>query len=197
MGTGATGARGWRAVAAGMAVVVGLGATAAGCGGDGGEDDGASDRGLSSSGGRGGGEEAAAGDAGDEACDVVGGSSAEADTSVEVAMREYAVTAAPEQVPAGRVELVTANDGRIWHELMVVRVDGDPGALALDQFGGADETVIPEEDVVGKIREFLAGTTCRATFDLAPGRYALICNLVDDGSNPHYSQGMYAALTVT
>jgi hypothetical protein len=166
-----------------------LSLSAVGCGPD--SDEGASGRESP-------GEGTSASGVGDDGCDVDGGvAEDDADTTVEVSLTDYGVSARPPEVPAGATELVVANDGRIWHELAVVRFDGDPGALPLDQFGGADETQIPEEAIVGKIREFLAGTTCRATFDLEPGRYALICNLVDDGSNPHYSQGMYTGFTVT
>jgi hypothetical protein len=133
----------------------------------------------------------------DDGCDVVGASRSEPDSSVELTLNEYVIGAEPQQVPAGTVELVANNEGRIWHEVIVVRHDGDPAAFPLGPFGGADETQIPEDAIVGKLREFLAGTTCAASFDLAPGSYALICNLVDDGSNPHYDQGMYIALTVT
>jgi hypothetical protein len=176
-------------VAVGLLAMLGL--SAMGCGPD--SDDEASGRDSP-------GEDTSPSATDDEGCDVDGGvaaDDAEPETSVEVSLTDYGVSAQPPEVPAGATELVVANDGRIWHELAVVRFDGDPGALPLDQFGGADETRIPEEAIVGKVREFLAGTTCRATFDLEPGRYALICNLVDDGSNPHYSQGMYTGFTVT
>ena len=53
------------------------------------------------------------------------------------------------------------------------------------------------DDEVGRIFDFVANTSCTARFDLEPGTYALICNLVDDGFSPHYPQGMYAELTVT
>ena len=62
--------------------------------------------------------------------------------------------------------------------------------------GGADQAKF-HDDEVGRIFDFVANTTCTARFDLEPGRYALICNLVDDGFNPHYSQGMSTTLTVT
>jgi plastocyanin len=184
--------RGTGAVVAGLLALLSLAPSA--CGSDGDQE--SAGEGLSSS--DGGGERSETTPASEEACDLRGADAdAEATTSVEVSLTEYAVATQPATVPAGPVELVVANDGRIWHELVVVRTEADPGALPVDAYGGADEAQIPEQDIVGKVLEFLAGTTCRATFDLEPGRYALICNLVDDGSNPHYTQGMYGALTVT
>jgi hypothetical protein len=183
-----------RVLACGLVAVLGLGAV--GCGEDADPADrGSTGDGASASDGDDGQSASASDD--DSGCDIVGASSADPTTSVEISLTDYAVAAVPQEVPAGPTEMVVANDGRIWHELIVVRVDGESGALALDPFGGADETQIPEDDIVGKVREFLAGTTCTATFDLAPGSYALICNLVDDGSNPHYSQGMHTGFTVT
>ena len=174
-------------------LVVLLGWAAAACAGDGDGDDTAA-----------GGEDTGGGSSESTAtpaptdCDVVGEQAdGPADTSIDLRMTEYAITATPAVAPAGPVELVAANEGRIWHELIVVRYDGDPGSIPLDAYGAADEAQLGEDAVVGKILEFLAGTTCRATFDLAPGEYALICNLVDDGSNPHYRQGMYTSITVS
>lgn len=181
-----------RVLAAGLGAVLGLGLVLVGCGED--ADPGA----RASAGGHDGRSESAARED-DSGCDVVGGSSGSdgAATPVEISLTDYAITAVPQEVPAGPTEMVVANAGRIWHEVIVVRVDGDPGALPLGPFGGVDEAQIPEDDIVGKVLEFLAGTTCTATFDLAPGRYALICNVVDDGSNPHYTRGMYTGFTVT
>jgi hypothetical protein len=128
-------------------------------------------------------------------CDAQGASTAEPDSTVTVKLAEFSVHATPDAVPAGTIELVAENQGSIFHELVVVRWDGDPGKLPLNQAGGADQTKF-RDDIVGRIDDFQAHSTCRASFDLDPGRYALICNLVDDGFTPHYSQGMYTAFTV-
>jgi hypothetical protein len=179
--------------ATGLAVLLGLGVVPTACGSD--DDPGSGSLGAADAGSRD--ERSETTEDEDDGCDVVGASRSEPDSSVELTLNEYVIGAEPQQVAAGTVELVANNEGRIWHEVIVVRHDGDPGAFPLGPFGGADETQIPEDAIVGKLREFLAGTTCTASFDLAPGSYALICNLVDDGSNPHYDQGMYTGLTVT
>lgn len=132
--------------------------------------------------------------AGGPGCDVDGAvdGGTEPGASVELALSEFAFGLSQASAPAGPVELVARNDGRIAHEVVVVRFDGDPGAIALNPVGGADTSTLGDGAEVGKIWSFEPGATCRATFDLAPGRYALICNVVDDGTNPHYPQGMHA-----
>jgi hypothetical protein len=129
-------------------------------------------------------------------CDVDGAVDAAPVASIEATLTEYAVALSQPSAPAGAVELVATNVGLVDHELTVVRFDGDPGALPLNVVGGAELSELPEEAEVGRIWSFPPDATCEATFDLAPGRYALICNVVDDGTNPHYSQGMHAAFTV-
>ena len=127
-------------------------------------------------------------------CDVDGAApDAEPVASVEATLTEYGIGLSPASAPAGAVELVAENVGLVDHELTVVRFDGDPGALPLNVVGGAELSELPDGAEVGKIWSFPPGETCKATFDLAPGRYALICNVVDDGTNPHYGHGMHVA----
>ncbi len=138
----------------------------------------------------------------DDGCDVEGGADetpdASADTTVHVAMADYTITPERNEVPAGTVELVASNGATLLqHELEVVRFDGDPATLPRNFVGGADETQLPDGSVIGRIRTVDPGLTCSATFDLTPGAYVLLCNLVDDGSTAHYPLGMFARLTVT
>jgi hypothetical protein len=177
-----------RAVAtAGLVVVLALAMVA--CGEDGDAAGGTSSRG--DGGGEGGAETTL-----DPNCDGRGWSDAEPTSSVTVTMDEYTLTPRPALVPAGTVEITADNQGNLFHELVVVRWDGDPGALPLNEAGGADQTQF-RDDEVGRIFDFVANTACTARFDLEPGTYALICNLVDDGFSPHYTQGMFTKLTVT
>jgi hypothetical protein len=183
---------GWGASAAVVGLAVTLGAGVVACGADGGtERDGAGGR-LGSSDGA----DGATGATQDPNCDGRGWSDAEPTAAVEVVMDEYTLTATPAEVPAGTVEVTADNRGSLFHELVVVRWDGDPGALPQNDAGGADQMQFRDAEV-GRIFDFVANVGCTARFDLEPGTYALICNLVDDGFNPHYSQGMYATLTVT
>jgi hypothetical protein len=165
---------------------------AAGCGGGSGEgDEGAADRLRAST--------TTSSDGEGSACDVDGAvtdAAVEPVASVDVTLSEFAFTLSRPSVPAGPVELVARNIGLIAHEVTVLRYDGDPGALPLNPVGGADTSGLPDGAEVGKIWSFEPDVTCRATFDLAPGRYALLCNVVDDGTNPHYGQGMHTAFEV-
>jgi hypothetical protein len=187
--------RGWGRgpVAVGLVMVLGLGLL--GCGSDGDDDGGGGAAGRLDSSGQGGSEGETA-TTRDPNCDGRGWSDAEPTSSVDVSMAEYTLTATPAEVPAGTVELSAANEGTLFHELVVVRWDGDPGSLPLNSAGGADQPQFRDAEV-GRIFDFTAHVTCTARFDLEPGTYALICNLVDDGFNPHYSQGMATELTVT
>jgi plastocyanin len=186
-----------RLALAGLVAVAGLlvSAALAGCG----SDDPESADGDGS--GRGGGDRSSSTGESDAAaesgCEARGTTTEEPATTVEVALDEYSIQPSTAEVPAGPVELVVANDGLIFHELVVVRHDGDPGSIPLNAAGAADLEQLDEEAEVGRLLDFMANSTCRATFDLAPGHYALLCNLVDDGFNPHYSQGMHTTFTVT
>jgi hypothetical protein len=114
-----------------------------------------------------------------------------------VNLSEYAVAPSKTTVRAGNVRFAARNIGHVAHELMVVRFDGAPGAIPLNLVGGADTSRLPDNAVAGWIRLFDPGLTCSATFALTPGKYVLMCNAVDDGSNPHYSRGMRLAFTVS
>ena len=132
-------------------------------------------------------------------CDVDGATSdaaVEPGATVELTLSEFSFGLSRASAPAGPVELVARNVGLVAHEVTVVRFDGDPGAIPLNPVGGADTSALGDGAEVGKIWSFEPDMTCRATFDLAPGHYALICNVVDDGTNPHYSQGMHTAFEV-
>jgi hypothetical protein len=181
-----------KAMSAAMVVVLALGV--AGCGADG-DDGGGGDSAREEAADRLGAADATE-TTQDPNCDGRGWSDAEATGSVDVAMDEYTLTATPAEVPAGTIEITADNRGNIFHEVVVVRWDGDPGALPQNDAGGADQMQFRDAEV-GRIFDFVANVACTARFDLEPGTYALICNLVDDGFNPHYSQGMYATLTVT
>jgi uncharacterized cupredoxin-like copper-binding protein len=91
--------------------------------------------------------------------------------------------------PAGKVSFVVVNRGKDVHELVVLKTDTAAGALKVDSTTNkVDEATAGEN--VGEA-EVEPGVTGAATFDLAPGRYALICN-----KPSHYKQGMFAAFNV-
>jgi hypothetical protein len=134
-----------------------------------------------------------------EQCKVQGAATTDArpKATVEVQLSEYAIVPEPTTVQAGPTKFVVRNDGHIAHELMIVRYDGDPGGLPLNPVGGADTSKLPDDAVAGWIRQFDPGDACSGTFDLAAGRYVVLCNLVDDATNPHYGQGMRMSFEVS
>lgn len=131
-----------------------------------------------------------------DGCELEGASSEAAATTVEVTLAEYTITAVPDAVPAGPTGLAVANTGLTFHELAVVRYDGDPAAFPLNPVGGVDEAQLPPGAVVGRFRPLAGNVSCQGTLDLDPGRYVLLCNLVDDGSSAHYARRMYSVFTV-
>ena len=122
-------------------------------------------------------------------------------TSVSVGLQEFAIVPSVASVPAGTVKFVAKNSGPDdIHEMVVLRTDLDPAALPVDKDGKADE----EGDgitSIGETGDVAVGETKEASFDLAPGKYVLICNIVQtepDGSiEAHYNVGMRTAFTVT
>jgi len=177
---------------AGVALVVALALGLSGCGDDG-------DAGVEEAERLGATTTAADEDGAPPDCDVDGAvtdAGVEPVATVDVTLSEFAFSLSRASAPAGPVKLVARNIGLIAHEVTVIRHDGDPGALPLNPVGGADTSGLPEGAEVGRIWSFEPDVTCRAVFDLAPGRYALLCNVVDDGTNPHYGQGMHAAFEV-
>jgi len=122
-------------------------------------------------------------------------------TSVSVGLQEFAIVPSVASVPAGTVKFVAKNTGPDdVHEMVVLRTDLDPAALPVDNDGKADE----EGDgitSIGETGDVAVGATKDVAFDLAPGKYVLICNIVQtepDGSKEaHYKVGMRTAFTVT
>ena len=109
---------------------------------------------------------------------------------VRVAMNEWHLTPSSTSVPAGKVTFMAVNQGKLDHEAVLLKTEKSPKDLV--QVAGTGK--INEEaagENVGEI-EVEAGTTGAATFNLAPGRYILICNIP-----AHYLSGMFAELTVT
>ena len=171
---------------AGLGIVLAL--LLAGCG----SDDGAGVR-------NGGGQSASASDSGSgtasgqaAACKPVGDAGS-SEATIAVELKEWSVLPARADVPAGTVTFDANNTGAEAHELVVVRAD-DPAKLPLAADGTVDEDKLPEGAFVGEIEPFPAKQHCTGTFQLAAGRYALFCNILEteaDGTKEnHYANGM-------
>jgi hypothetical protein len=132
------------------------------------------------------------------ACRPVGDAGA-ADTKVAVELSEWSVAPQPATVPPGTITFEAANVGADAHELVVVRAD-DPAALPKAADGTVDEGKLPAGAFIGEVEPFPAKQTCRGTFALTAGRYALFCNILEteaDGTKEnHYANGMRTSFEV-
>ncbi len=118
-------------------------------------------------------------------------------TQVKVQLGEWFVRPEVKEVAAGKVYFLAENTGEDPHELVIVRTDLPEDRLPVEE-GRVDERQV---EVVGRIDPFPAGTTAAATFDLAAGRYVLICNIVEVEPEEaevesHYLLGMHTVFTV-
>lgn len=130
--------------------------------------------------------------------------------TVDVTLQEWAIIPAQTSVEAGPVSFNVENTGPDHpHELLVIRTDLAPDALPTTHEGAVDEEGEGIE-IIGEIEEFPPGETRQATFDLEPGSYVLVCNVLAEagehgaeeegeqmgGMEVHYKMGMFAALRV-
>jgi hypothetical protein len=181
-------------------VVLGLALLVAGCGSDDGAGVRGADGGQASGSGTGSGSGVASGTASGQAapCKPVG-DAAGSDVTIGVELREWTVLPARADVPAGTITFDASNSGEDAHELVVVRAD-DPATLPLAADGTVDEDRLPEGAFVGEVEPFPAKQRCTGTFELAAGRYALFCNILEteaDGTKEnHYANGMRARFEV-
>jgi hypothetical protein len=140
---------------------------------------------------------AACGDDGEEAGGGPTAGEEPAAGTVGVSLIEWSVVPDTTSVPAGTVTFEASNDGEEEHEFVVIRSDLEPGSLPLTGDMIVDETQV---EVLGEIEEFAPGGTESASFDLEPGNYVLICNVLhEEGGETerHYQLGMRTAFEVT
>lgn len=111
--------------------------------------------------------------------------------TVDVTMREYSFDL-PETLPRGRVVFRARNAGRLPHEMALVVL-------------GEDVPPIAEElrNQRGRVVRTLASVPSRApgsagTFavDLKPGRYGVICFVLDQDGEQHARKGMASEFRV-
>jgi uncharacterized cupredoxin-like copper-binding protein len=108
-----------------------------------------------------------------------------AERALTIRMTEFAFDPKDAIAKAGRVTITAPNDGNVVHELVLLRTEEDPAALP-KKAGKVDESTS-----VGEIADVEPRSTKKATFKLAPGKYAMVCALPG-----HYEGGMYGSLTV-
>ena len=116
--------------------------------------------------------------------------------SVAVTLREWEVAADPIEVGPGDVTFEVTNSGTRRHQFVIVKSDLPPGQLpTLDVL--VDETKV---NISGSIAGLGPGESGTIEVELFPGKYVLICNLVDrpaaGPADPHYLNGMAASFLV-
>jgi uncharacterized cupredoxin-like copper-binding protein len=102
-----------------------------------------------------------------------------------IRMSEFAFDPKDAVAKAGSVVITAPNDGKVIHELVVLKTDADPAELP--KKGGQ----VDESTAVGEIADVEPGATGKKTFEMKAGKYALVCALPG-----HYEGGMYGSLTV-
>lgn len=106
-------------------------------------------------------------------------------------VNEWSVAVSASEAKAGEVTFTIENGGSIAHEFLVAKTDIAPGEIPLTDEGKFDEA-LPEVEVIDEIKEWEPGVTKTLTVTLAPGKYQLLCNIVD-----HYKAGMWTGFTVS
>ncbi len=98
---------------------------------------------------------------------------------------------------SGDVTFKIKNNGPSVHEFVVFKTDLAPdqlptklenGVRIVDEEGTGVEAIDEQEDIP-------VNSSTSLTVNLAPGKYALVCNIPDDGG--HYNQGMQVGFTAT
>lgn len=121
---------------------------------------------------------------------------------LQIDLREWNVTLDSNTVQAGELDVRVRNKGDEIHELVFIKLNTDlaTGRLPVDKDGAIDEERMTFGTLVDEIEGIEPGKKAKATLNLKPGRYAVICNVVEneeDGSiEAHYSMGMHAVLNV-
>lgn len=119
---------------------------------------------------------------------------------INVEAKEWGITPDKSSVHAGPVKFVVKNAGQDTHEVEIIRLDGKKfDGFPLASNGGADEKwLVPHS--LGEVEDIKPGKTKSFTVNLKPGKYALVCNIVEkekDGTlEAHYSMGMRTAFVV-
>jgi len=111
-----------------------------------------------------------------------------------VTLKEWAVTPTTTTAPGGSITFTVTNSGTVPHEFVVLKTDTPAADFAIGTFEGESQRI--DEDTagtnVGETGDMNPGATKNITIDLAPGHYALLCNLP-----AHYGQGMHIDFTVS
>jgi hypothetical protein len=125
-----------------------------------------------------------------------GGEGGGADINVELV--DFSIVG-PAAGTAGEVTFNIENTGpEHAHEFVVIKTDLDAASLPTADDGSVDETASGVE-VVDEVEEIEVGGSETLNAELAPGHYALICNVVAESEGEtlvHYDLGMHMDFSV-
>ncbi len=110
-----------------------------------------------------------------------------ATTTITGTLTEYKIELSATSAPAGTVIFNVTNAGTIIHEFVILKTD----VLAKDLPLAGDSVDEGAFDAIGEVEETEPGGSGTFTATLAPGHYAIICNV-----SGHVSQGMVTDFTV-
>jgi uncharacterized cupredoxin-like copper-binding protein len=113
-----------------------------------------------------------------------------AEQTVNATLLSNSIELGTHNVKAGRITLEVKNaaGNNMEHELVVLKTDLADDALPVSK----GEVLEHRLNKIGEVEDIAPGKSKRASFKLAPGHYALICN-----KPGHYAAGMHTTLVVT
>lgn len=123
-------------------------------------------------------------------------------SKLDIEIREWNLTLSEEKIPAGEIEVTVKNKGKEVHEIVFIKLNTTDAVsrLPVGKNGEIDEKTMTWGKLIDEVEGMESGKKEKITLNLKPGRYAVICNVVEtepDGSiEAHYSMGMSAQLTV-
>lgn len=123
-------------------------------------------------------------------------------SKLDIEIREWNLTLSEEKIPAGEIEVTVKNKGKEVHEIVFIKLNTTDAVsrLPVGKNGEIDEKSMTWGKLIDEVEGLESGKKEKITLNLKPGRYAVICNVVEtepDGSiEAHYSMGMSAQLTV-
>ena len=133
--------------------------------------------------------------AGEGGCQPVG-DAADAESTMFVTVREWAVEPSADTVSAGTIQLVVENTGTVGHALYVVRAE-DSDDLPLDE--GRLDVAALGDDLLGTLEAISSGDVCEGTFTFEPGTYQLVGGAAEGTGGEaadRPAEGMVAPLVV-
>jgi len=120
---------------------------------------------------------------------------ASAGNTVDVVIKEWSINPSVLTAKAGTITFNVNNTGpKEEHEFVVLKTDLAPADLPKLDNGSVDEEGAGITSP-GEIEGIAPGDQKTATFDLTPGKYILICNIIE-GNEVHFQEGMYREFTV-